>query len=126
IIADIPTTQVEHYKHAQIVVRNTSLDVPFNSKTDKFETLSQILIHDSARNKLIVDDIKKELSKGIRIAIITERKEHIDTLYLFLKQVCEVITLSGDDTDNIRKRKWQALNDGNFRSEERRVGKECK
>lgn len=116
IIADIPITQVEHYKHAQIIVRNTSLDVPFNSKTDKFETLSQILIHDSARNKLIVDDIKKELSKGIRIAIITERKEHIDTLYLFLKQVCEVITLSGDDTDNIRKRKWQALNDGHFQA----------
>src|SRR5690606_20821459 len=109
IIIEISTTQVEHYKFAQIVVSNTGLDVPFNSKTDSFETLSKILVHDSARNKLIVDDIKLELSKGIRIDVITERKEHVDSIYVLLKQVCEGITLSGEDTDNIRKRKWQAL-----------------
>lgn len=114
IISEISSNEIEGFRHAEIIVRNTNLDVPFNSKTDNFETLSKILVHDSERNKLILQDIKTELSKGKRIAIITERKEHIDTLYLFLKQSYEVITLSGDDSDNNKKSKWQTLQQGNF------------
>lgn len=114
IISEITSNEIESFKHAQIIVRNTKLDIPFNSKTDNFETLSKILIHDSERNKLILNDIKTELSKGMRIAIITERKEHIDTLYFFLKQSYEVITLSGDDSESNRKLKWQTLQQGNF------------
>lgn len=114
VISEVRSNEIENFKHAQIIVRNTNLDVPFNSKTDNFETLSKILVHDSERNKLILNDIKNELSKGKRIAIITERKEHIDTLYLFLKQSYEVVTLSGDDSDANRKSKWQTLQQGNF------------
>lgn len=114
IISEISSNQIENFKHAQIIVRNTNLDIPFNSKTDNFETLSKILVHDSERNKLILNDIKNELSQGKRIAIITERKEHIDTLYLFLKQSYEVVTLNGDDSDANRKSKWQTLQQGNF------------
>ena len=114
VISEVTSNEIENFKHAQIIVRNTNLDVPFNSKTDNFETLSKILVHDSERNKLILNDIKNELSKGKRIAIITERKEHIDTLYLFLKQSYEVVTLSGDDSDANRKSKWQTLQQGNF------------
>ena len=114
VISEVLTIEIENFKHAQIIVRNTNLDVPFNSKIDNFEILSKILVHDSERNKLILEDIKNELSNGKRIAIITQRKEHIDTLYLFLKQSYEVITLSGDDSDNNKKSKWQALHQGNF------------
>jgi superfamily II DNA or RNA helicase len=114
IITEVSTHEIENYKHAQIIVRNTTLDIPFNSKTDNFETLSKIFIHDSERNKLILNDIKSELAKGKRVAIITERKEHIDALYLFLKHSYEVITLSGDDTENNRKAKWNTLQQGNF------------
>ncbi|MBA6151531.1 DEAD/DEAH box helicase family protein [Gelidibacter gilvus] len=114
IISEISSNEIENFRHAQIIVRNTNLDVPFNSRTDNFEILSKILVHDSERNKLILEDIKSELFKGKRIAIITERKEHIDTLYLFLKLSYEVITLSGDDSDNNKKSKWQALQQGNF------------
>ncbi|WP_326983202.1 DEAD/DEAH box helicase family protein [Chryseobacterium sp. MYb264] len=114
VISEITSNEIENFKHAQIIVRNTKLDIPFNSKTDNFETLSKILIHDSERNKFILDNIKTELSKGKRIAIITERKEHIDTLYLFLKQSYEVITLSGDDSESNRKLKWQILQQDNF------------
>jgi superfamily II DNA or RNA helicase len=114
IISEISTTDIENFKHAQVIVRNTNLNIPFNSKTDSFETLSKILVHDSERNKLIVNDIEDELSKGKRIAIITERKEHIDSLYVFLKQSYELITLSGEDSENSRKSKWQNLLQGNF------------
>jgi superfamily II DNA or RNA helicase len=114
IISNIQPTEVENYKHAKIIIRNTEFDVPYNSKTDNFETLSKILVHDTARNKLILEDVKTELNQGKKAVIITERKEHIDTLYLFLKQSYEVIALIGEDSETSKKSKWKILQEGNF------------
>jgi superfamily II DNA or RNA helicase len=114
IIANIQPTEIENYKHAKIIIRNTELDVPYNSKTDNFEALSKILVHDTARNKLILEDVKTELNQGKKAVIITERKEHIDTLYLFLKKSYEVITLCGEDSETSKKAKWKILQEGNF------------
>ncbi len=116
IIADIKPQEIERYKRAKVVVRNTALDVPFNPKTDQFETLSKVLVHDSARNKLILGDINSEMIKGKKAVIITERKEHIDALYQLLKQSFEVVTLSGDDSESSRKSKWKILNSGNYQA----------
>ena len=114
IITEIRPEEIEDYKRANIIVRNTKLHVPYNSKTDSFETLSQILIHDTARNRLIVDDVSAELNQGKKAVIITERKEHIETLNLLLKSNYETITLSGDDSDSSKKAKWKTLLEGNF------------
>ncbi|MHB1147325.1 MAG: TOTE conflict system archaeo-eukaryotic primase domain-containing protein [Lutibacter sp.] len=111
IIAVIKPDEIEAFQQAKIVIRNTELDVPYNSKTDTFETLSKILIHDSTRNKLILKDVKRELNTGKKVVIITERKEHIDSLNQFLKQSYEVVTLSGEDSENNRKSKWQIINE---------------
>ncbi len=92
------------------------LHVPFNAKTDRFETLSKILIHDSERNKLILADVIKELNTGKKIVILTERKEHIDSLHQYLKQSFEVITLCGDDTESNRVSKWKLLKAGNYQA----------
>ncbi|MBK0371237.1 DEAD/DEAH box helicase [Flavobacterium agrisoli] len=114
IISEVSNNEIENYKHAQIIVRNTDFHIPFNSKTDNFETLSKVLVHDSERNKVILNDIKNEISNGKKVAIITERKEHIDTLNLFLKSSYEVVTLRGEDSDVNKKSKWQTLQQGNF------------
>ena len=114
IIANIQTTEIENHKQAKIIIRKTELDVPYNSKTDNFESLSKILVHDTARNKLILEDVKTELNQGKKAVIITERKEHIDTLYLFLKHSYETITLSGEDSETSKKAKWKILQEGNF------------
>ena len=114
IIATINLSEVGSAKQAFIIIRNTQLCVPFNSKTDRFETLSNILIHDSARNKLIIDDLYKELNDRNRVVVITERKEHISTLYQYLKQSFETITLSGDDSESNRALKWKLLKNGNY------------
>ena len=42
-----------------------------------FETLSKVLIHDSARNKLILEDILEELRQENKVVIITERKGYV-------------------------------------------------
>jgi len=114
IIANIQHTEIENFKQAKIFIRNTELDVPYNSKTDSFEALSKILVHDTARNKLILEEVKTELNQDKKAVIITERKEHIDTLYLFLKQSYEAITLSGEDSETSKKAKWKTLQEGNF------------
>ena len=44
VIAEIKAAEIEQYRKHRIVIRNTSLDVPYNSKTDAFETLSNIFI----------------------------------------------------------------------------------
>ena len=116
IIADIKPEEIKCYKRARINIRETTLDIPFNSKTDTFETLSKVLVHDSTRNKLILHDVQKELKSGKKVVLITERKEHIDTLYQFLKQSFETITLSGEDSENNRKAKWKILNEGNYQA----------
>ncbi len=114
VIAEIKSNEISNSQQARIIIRNTELDVPFNSKTDQFETLSKILIHDSARNKLVLQDVTSELKAGKRVVIITERKEHIDSLHQFLKQSFEAITLSGDDSESNRISKWKILKDGNY------------
>jgi superfamily II DNA or RNA helicase len=114
VIVEIKPTEISSYKQAKIIIRNTELDVPFNSKTDQFETLSKILIHDSARNKLILEDIVSELKQGKKVVVITERKEHIDTLNQYLKQSFETVTLCGDDSENSRNYKWKTLKEGNY------------
>ena len=37
IISEVESTEIENFKHAQIIVRNTNLDIPFNSKTESFK-----------------------------------------------------------------------------------------
>ena len=74
----------------------------------------QELVHDSARNKLILDDVITEIKLGKKVVILTERKEHIDSLNQYLKQTFETITLSGDDSEFSRQVKWKQLKDGNY------------
>lgn len=115
-IIEIKPDQVESFKRARIIVHKTSFNVPYNSKTDSFETLSKMLIHDSERNKLILTGISEEISTGRKVIVITERKEHIETLHQFLKQSYEVITLSGEDNEANRKAKWKTINAGNYQA----------
>jgi superfamily II DNA or RNA helicase len=115
IIAEIKP-KVTESTSVKVTIRDTALSIPYNSKTDKFETLSKILVHDSARNKQILDDVITELSKGKKIVIVTERKDHIETLNQYLKQKYETVTLSGDDSESSKSLKWKMLNDGNFQA----------
>jgi len=116
IISEIKAPEISTYKPARVVIRNTELDIPFNPKTDKFETISRVLVHDLARNQLIIKDVTLELNSGKKVIILTERKEHIETLNQFLKQSFETITLSGDDPESIRNMKFKLIGEGSFQA----------
>jgi superfamily II DNA or RNA helicase len=116
IIHEVKAPDVQTQTGTQIIIRDTDLFVPFNTKTDKFETLFKILIHDSARNQLILNDVVSQLNAGKKAVIITERKEHIASLQQYLKQQFDTITLSGEDSDLSKKSKWIAINKGDFQA----------
>jgi superfamily II DNA or RNA helicase len=114
IIHEVKAPDVQTQTGTQIIIRDTDLFVPFNTKTDKFETLFKILIHDSARNQLILNDVVSQLNTGKKAVIITERKEHITSLQQYLKQQYDTIALSGEDSDLSKRSKWVAINKGDF------------
>ena len=121
-IGDIIATVDQNYKkedilvphHIDIHIKATELSAPFDYKTDEFETVSKILIYDTARNNLILTNIQKEIDKGRKILVLTERKEHVDVLYLYLKQKAEVITLTGEDSQSKRIVKTDQIGSGHF------------
>ncbi len=114
IIHEVKSPEVQNQKGTQIIIRDTDLFVPFNTKTDQFETLFKILIHDSTRNQLILNDVVSQLNIGKKAVIITERKEHINSLQQYLKQNYDTIALSGEDSELNKKSKWAAIKKGDF------------
>ena len=97
-----------------VTIQNTELFAPFNAATDKVETLINILIHDTARNEMIVTDVKREARAGRKILVLTERKAHVDILHQYLKGICETITLTGEDSEQNKKAKLQLIESGEF------------
>jgi superfamily II DNA or RNA helicase len=98
----------------QIAVRETEINFPYDNKTDDFQLLSKVLIYDSGRNRLISNDVLEVVNDKHKVLILTERKEHADVLYAFLKSCCEVISITGDDSISSRKIKLQQITAGNF------------
>jgi len=101
-------------ENIQLNIRDTNLYFPYDNKTDDFQILSKVLIFDSVRNRLIAEDIKKELELSKKILVLTERKEHVEVLNIYLKSICEVITITGDDSKSLRKIKMKQIESSNF------------
>lgn len=116
ILSEIPSDYLNSDQSAtiQINIRNTKLQVPFDYKIDDYETLSRILIYDTARNHLIVDDLKRVIDQKKAVLLLTERKAHIEVLNLYLKDQYETITLSGDDSKGNQQSKMKQIRAGHF------------
>jgi len=114
VIYEIKAPETTHQRGTKIIIRDTELFVPFNIKTDKFETLFKILIHDSVRNQLILNDVVLEVSTGKKAVILTERKEHIASLQQYLKQSFDTIAICGEDFESEKKAKWSLIKNCDF------------
>jgi len=99
----------------EINIKETDLYAPFDYKIDKYETISRILIHDTKRNSLIIEDIEKNAERFRTILILTERKAHVDILNLYLKDRYETITIHGEDSERSRKSKMEQIKQGHFK-----------
>ena len=99
---------------AEINIKETDLYVPYDYKIDNYETISQVLIYDTARNAMIIKDIEENISRFKSILILTERKSHVNILNLYLKERYETIAISGDDSERSRKSKLEQIEQGHF------------
>lgn len=97
-----------------IHIRETQLSVPFDRKTDHYETLSNILVFYTGRNEQIIKDILAETNAGKKALVLTERVTHVDVLGMYLKGSAEVITISGADSERTRKSRIAQIKAGDF------------
>ena len=115
VIAEMKTSPVTELKTFKIQIIPSLLELPFRYKNDHFEVLAKTVSFDTARNRLIIAAVLDHLKHNRKILLLTERKEHIEILTLHLRDVTEIITLTGDDSVRQRKLKHDQIVAGNFK-----------
>ncbi len=118
IIITINPFTDEHYGGSRpkprIHIRETTLHIPFDYTQDTFELLNKVVICDATRNQMIVKDVLKEVKNGKKILVLTERKDHVELLNLYLRYFCDVIPLTGDDNKTLRNKKLTQVRKDDF------------
>ena len=108
-----PVSNLPH-QPPEVLIRTTTLVVPFKFTTDHFQLLAKVVCFDTARNQMIVEDILNKISNGKRSLVLSERKEHLEILAMYLKGKCETIVISGDDSARSRKSKLKQIEFGHY------------
>lgn len=116
ILSEITADFLDDQKSStvQINIKETDLSAPFDYRIDDYEVLSQILVHDTKRNQLIVNDLTEVIDRQKTVLLLTERKAHIKVLNLYLKDRFETITLSGEDSKRSKQSKMKQIKAGHF------------
>ena len=115
-ISDIPIDEKKVSAAQEVLIRPTNLDVPFKFTTDNFQLLAKIISCDTGRNRLIIDNVLNEIGNSKKILVLSERKEHLEILNMYLKNKCETIVISGDDSASSRKSKLAQMESGHYQA----------
>ncbi len=110
-----PTASYKSGKTA-VITKETNLHVPFKFSTDNFQLLAKLICFDTARNQLIVNDILEQISQGKKVLLLSERRDHLEILGLYLKGQCETITISGEDSNTQRALKIKQIHGGHYQA----------
>jgi superfamily II DNA or RNA helicase len=114
-MADITETdKPATHKKFDVVIRETNLNIPFNWKTDHFDLIAKVISYDTTRNELVVKDILEQVVLKRKILVLSERKEHLKLLELYLKGQCETTIFTGDDSAASRTSKLKQIQDGHY------------
>ena len=111
---DLFSKEKTNESNRKVVIRETTLEVPFTFTTDNYQILSRIISFDQARNQLILEDIKRSVAIGQKTLVLSERKEHLEALNMYLKGTCESILITGDDSASSRKSKLAQIISGHY------------
>ncbi len=115
VIAEIENDSSNQDKTFDIQIIDSNIEMPFRYKNDHYEILAKTISYDTSRNKLILDAVLSHLEQNHKILLLTERKEHIEVLALYLRNQTEILTISGDDSPKQRKLKHAQIKSGNFK-----------
>ncbi len=97
-----------------VTIHNTALEVPFSFTADDYQLLARIVAFDQARNQLVLDDIRRSVTAGKKTLVLSERKEHLEVLNMYLKGTTETIIITGDDSTASRKSKFAQIVAGHY------------
>jgi superfamily II DNA or RNA helicase len=97
-----------------VIVKDTKLSLPFEPRIIEFNTVARIISHDSNRNEQISEDVLQEVKNGRMCLVLTERKEHANMLYYYLKRDVETILFTGDLTPKKREIAEKQIKNGEF------------
>lgn len=98
----------------RLEIRNTDLQIPFDYSEHNFELLSKAVVFDSHRNIQIINDVLREIGNGKKILILTERKDHVELLNLYLQNHCQTLTLTGDFNKTLRNKTLNQVRKNDF------------
>lgn len=110
----IPTSTADTQGTTEILIRETALTIPFKFSTDNFQLLSKIICYDTARNQLVVNDIKEQFGRNKKVLLLSERRDHLEILNLYLKGLCETIVITGEDSETKRRLKLKQIENGHY------------
>ena len=97
-----------------VTIHITTLGVPFSFTTDDYQLLARIVSFDQTRNQLVLEDIRYLVSAGKKTLVLSERKEHLEVLNMYLKGTTETIIITGDDSAISRKSKFAQIVAGHY------------
>ncbi len=109
-----PRSLTAHATPFALTVQETTLMLPFDWKIDQAELLAKVICYDTARNQQIVGDILSRVQAGRRVLVLSERKEHLKILELYLRATAKTLVFSGDDTAAKRTVKLQQIARGEY------------
>ena len=76
--------------------------------------MARIVSFDQSRNQLILNDIRHSVATGKKTLVLSERKEHLEVLSMYLKGSAETIVITGDDSVTSRKNKFAQIVSGHY------------
>lgn len=114
IVATMSSTAQTTDETFVLKTHETSLRLPFDWKQDQTELLAKVICYDTARNQQIVRDVTEEVKHGRRVLLLSERKEHLAVLELYLRGSCQTIVFSGDDSAKKRREKLGRIQTGDY------------
>jgi superfamily II DNA or RNA helicase len=115
VIVETENDSAAQDRSFNVQIIDSNLELPFRYKNDHYEILAKTISYDMSRNKLILDVVLSHINQNHKILILTERKEHIEVLVLYLRSQTEILTISGDNSPVQRKLKHAQIKSGNFK-----------
>ncbi len=112
----LPTTTDNENRVSErtVTIHTTALEVPFSFTADNYQLLARIVAFDQSRNRLVLDDIRHSVTAGKKTLVLSERKEHLEVLNMYLKGAAETIIITGDDSAASRKSKFAQIISGHY------------
>ena len=88
----------------RLIVRETSFAAPEQTPDISIQQLYSLLVADEKRNEKIIDDVLMAMEQGRSPILLTERKEHLEKLYVRLKGfIRHIVILHGGRSTKERR-----------------------